>query len=125
MSSREKLPTLRSLLKLYTSIYVPKLADLMEISAEALREQLEVLRKKSVVKEWRGGASALDGVEVSVTDLEVTVTGDAIKTRDVVSAKRNGDYFLRHIAKQNVLMEDLAPARALVYKGKLPGQTAA
>ena len=125
VSSREKLPTLRSLLKLYTSISVPKLADLMEISPEALREQLEVLRKKSVVKEWRGGASALDGGEVSVTDLEVTVTGDAIKTRDVVSAKRNGDYFLRHIAKQNVLMEDLAPARALVYKGKLPGQTAA
>ena len=125
VSSREKLPTLRSLLKLYTSISVPKLADLMEISPEALREQLEVLRRKSVVAEWRGGASALDGVEVSVTDLEVTVTGDAIKTRDVVSAKRNGDYFLRHIAKQNVLMEDLAPARALVYKGKLPGQTAA
>ena len=84
-----------------------------------------MLRRKSVVAEWRGGASALDGVEVSVTDLEVTVTGDAIKTRDVVSAKRNGDYFLRHIAKQNVLMEDLAPARALMYKGKLPGQTAA
>ena len=62
---------------------------------------------------------------VHVADLEVTVTGDAIKSKDVVSQKRNGDYFLRHIAKQNTLMEDLAPARALVYKGKLPGQTAA
>ena len=59
VSSRRFLParssrTLRSLLKLYTSISVPKLADLMEISPEQLREQLEVLRRKSTVTEWRG-----------------------------------------------------------------------
>jgi translation initiation factor 3 subunit L len=124
VSSREKLPSLRSLLKLYTSISVPKLADLMDISVEELREQLEVLKRKSVVTEWRGGASALDGVEATVSDLIVAVDGDAIKTADVAPPRRNGEYFLRHIAKQNVLMEDLAPAKALVYKGKLPGQTA-
>ena len=124
VSSREKLPTLRSLLKLYTSISVPKLADLMEISVEELREQLEVLRKKSHVTQWSSGASALSGELVSVTDLDVTVAGDAIKTSDVAAPRGNGEYFLRHIAKQNTLMEDLAPAKALVYKGKLPGQTA-
>ena len=124
VSSREKLPSLRSLLKLYTNISVPKLADLMEISVDELREQLDVLQKKSSVVEWHSGQSALDGELVSVTDLTVTVTGDAIKTAEVVAPKRNGEYFLRHIQKQNTLMEDLAPAKALVYKGKLPGQTA-
>lgn len=124
VSSREKLPSLRSLLKLYTNISVPKLADLMEISVVELREQLDVLQKKSSVVEWHSGQSALDGELVSVTDLTVTVTGDAIKTAEVVAPKRNGEYFLRHIQKQNTLMEDLAPAKALVYKGKLPGQTA-
>ena len=66
----------------------------------------------------------MSGELVSVTDLDVTVAGDAIKTSDVAAPRGNGEYFLRHIAKQNTLMEDLAPAKALVYKGKLPGQTA-
>ena len=49
----------------------------------------------------------------------ITVDGDAVTVRDVVPEKRTGEFFLRHIAKQNVLMEDLVPAKPLVYKGKL------
>jgi translation initiation factor 3 subunit L len=120
VQSYEKLPALRSYLKLYTSISVQKLASLMETEPDALREQLETMRAKSILKEWvPGGTSALDGVEVSVSDLEFTVDGDAVTVRDVVPEKRTGEFFLRHIAKQNVLMEDLVPAKPLVYKGKL------
>ena len=125
VQSYEKLPALRSYLKLYTSISVQKLASLMETEPDALREQLETMRAKSTLKEWvPGGTSALDGVEVSVSDLEFTVDGDAVTVRDVVPEKRTGEFFLRHIAKQNVLMEDLVPAKPLVYKGSRAAQTA-
>jgi translation initiation factor 3 subunit L len=45
--------------------------------------------------------------------------GDMIHVTDVAPPKRNGDYFLRHIQKQNLLMEDLAPAKPLIFKGNI------
>ena len=124
MGSFEKLPALRSYLKLYTTISIAKLADLMEIEPARLQEQLATMKAKSVMTEWRGGASALDGVEVAVSDVTFVVEGETIHVQDVKSEKRNGDYFLRHITKQNTLMEDLAPAKPLVYKGTLGTQAA-
>ena len=119
VASYEKLPVLRSFLKLYTSISVAKLADLMEVEADVLRQQLTCMKEKSQCVEWRGGASALDGVPVSISDVDFTVENDMIHVTDVTPPKRNGEYFLRHIAKQNTLMEDLAPAKPLVFKGNL------
>ena len=118
VSSYEKLPALRSYLKLYTTISVGKLAGLMEVEAGALKAQLENMKAKSRLVEWKGGSSALDGEEVSVSDVEFTVDGENIAVHDVKPVKKNGDFFLRHIAKQNELMEDLGPAKPLVYKGK-------
>ena len=94
-----------------------KLAGLMEVGAGALKAQLENMKAKSRLVEWKGGSSALDG-EVSVSDVEFTVDGENIAVHDVKPVKKNGDFFLRHIAKQNELMEDLGPAEPLVYKGK-------
>ena len=85
---------------------------------EALKAQLENMKAKSRLVEWKGGSSALDGEEVSVSDVEFTVDGEKIAVHDVKPVKKNGDFFLRHIAKQNELMEDLGPAKPLVYKGK-------
>ena len=124
VGSFEKLPALRSYLKLYTTISIAKLADLMEIEPARLQEQLATMKAKSVMTEWRGGASALDGVQVAVSDVTFVVEGETIHVQDVKSEKRNGDYFLRHITKQNTLMEDLAPAKPLVYKGTLGTQAA-
>mmetsp|Transcript_1553 Transcript_1553/g.6831 ORF Transcript_1553/g.6831 Transcript_1553/m.6831 type:complete len:536 (+) Transcript_1553:206-1813(+) len=118
VSSYEKLPALRSYLKLYTTISVGKLAGLMEVEAGALKAQLENMKAKSRLVEWKGGSSALDGEEVGVSDVEFTVDGENIAVHDVKPVKKNGDFFLRHIAKQNELMEDLGPAKPLVYKGK-------
>ena len=65
VGSFEKLPALRSYLKLYTTISIAKLADLMEIEPARLQEQLATMKAKSVMTEWRGGASALDDASKS------------------------------------------------------------
>jgi translation initiation factor 3 subunit L len=56
---------------------------------------------------------------VSISDVDFSVSGDMIHVTDVTPPKRNGEYFLRHIAKQNTLMEDLAPAKPLIFKGNI------
>jgi translation initiation factor 3 subunit L len=119
VASFDKMPVLRSFLKLYTTIPIAKLADLMETDAAVLRNQLTCMKQKTRVLEWRGGASALDGVWVACSDVDFQIAGDMIHVTDVKPPKRNGDYFLRHITKQNTLMEDLAPAKPLVYKGNI------
>tara|TARA_B100000767_G_scaffold140369_1_gene132624 strand:- start:2655 stop:4166 length:1512 start_codon:yes stop_codon:yes gene_type:complete len=124
VSSFEKLPALRSYLKLYTTISVGKLAGLMEVEVDVLKAQLTNMKAKSSLVEWKGGSSALDGNETSVSDVEFVVDGENVTVHDVKPVKKNGDFFLRHIAKQNELMEDLGPAKPLVYKGKPQGASA-
>ena len=76
------------------------------------------VRAKSTLKEWvPGGTSALDGVEVSVSDLEFTVDGDAVTVQGVVRRSARGVLPQAH-RQANVLMEDLGP-KPLVYEGKL------
>jgi len=117
VASLNMIPTLRSYLKLYTTIPIGKLADLMELEPEKLRQNLTCMKQKTRVLEWRGGASALDGTWVNISDVDFTVNGDMIHVQDFKPPRRDGEYFLHHIAKQNQLMEDLAPAKPLVYKG--------
>jgi translation initiation factor 3 subunit L len=124
VSSFEKLPALRSYLKLYTTISVGKLAGLMEVEVDVLKAQLTNMKAKSSLVEWKGGSSALDGSETSVSDVEFVVDGENVTVHDVKPVKKNGDFFLRHIAKQNELLEDLGPAKPLVYKGKPQGASA-
>ena len=126
VSSREKLPTLRSqLLKLYTSISVPKPADLMEISPRGSAREprdAEEVRGEGVAGGRRQRAGRRGGERHGPRGHR-DGRRDQNQRRRLREAQRR--LLPRHIAKQNVLMEDLAPARALVYKGKLPGQTAA
>ncbi len=79
------LPLLRSFLKLYTTIPVAKLAALMDYEEGALRQLLLATKRKATVKEWRGGASALDGTWVATGDVDFYVDGDMV--RDVCAAR--------------------------------------
>ena len=100
------------------SVSVAKLASLMEIDEPTLREQLARMKEKTTVLQWNGGASALDGSPVCVADVDFDVDdADVVHVREAKIVKRDDEYFLRHIEKQNALMADLAPAKPLVYKG--------
>jgi translation initiation factor 3 subunit L len=76
------LPLVRSFLKLYTTIPVAKLAALMDYEEGALRQVLLALKRKATVKEWRGGASALDGVWVPTGDVDFYIDGDMVHVVD-------------------------------------------
>ena len=78
VQQRAPLPKLKSYLRLYTTISVQKLAQLMEVTEDELKKNLEVMREKSSnVIEYRREycKSLLDGVEVS--KLNATSAGGA------------------------------------------------
>ncbi|RUP50142.1 RNA polymerase I-associated factor PAF67-domain-containing protein [Jimgerdemannia flammicorona] len=63
------IPTLRSFLKLYTTMGIDKLAAFLELEPEELRTQLLVLKQKSRQTRWSSG-TLLEGEYVPTSDLD-------------------------------------------------------
>lgn len=77
-----KLPQLRSFLKLYTTIPVSKLAALMDYEEGALLQLLLAMKRKATLKEWRGGASQLDGEWVATGEVDFYVEAGMVHVVD-------------------------------------------
>lgn len=55
VQQQKMLPTIRSFLKLYTTIGIPKLAALLEVDTNTFREHLQCLKHKTHALAWTGG----------------------------------------------------------------------
>lgn len=102
------LPLVRSFLKLYTVIPLAKLAGLMEMSEAALRQQLLGMKRKTTLKEWRGGPSALDGEWVPTGDVGFFVDGDLVHVLDHKPPRRFVYDFVNGIVEQKALERTIA-----------------
>eukprot|EP01120_Amphizonella_sp_Union-15-10_P005633 TRINITY_DN168_c0_g1_i3.p1 TRINITY_DN168_c0_g1~~TRINITY_DN168_c0_g1_i3.p1 ORF type:complete len:487 (+),score=98.39 TRINITY_DN168_c0_g1_i3:54-1514(+) len=100
------LPTIRSYLKLYTSIGLDKLAKFLEMDKEALRNHLLCYTHKNRTKIWRGGPP-LDGQWGSSSDTEFYIDGDMIHVVDTKVERRFGEFFIRHINKFDEIIGDV------------------
>jgi len=110
------IPKLRSQLKMYATIKVAKLAALMEVSESDLLASLTAFNQVNVVKQWNGGASALDGDDVYCGDLRATVEGNIIKVEEMKKRKSAKTFFEETNKKLGFLLEDLASAKPLIVK---------
>jgi translation initiation factor 3 subunit L len=99
------LPLVRSFLKLYTTIPVAQLAALMDYEEGALRQVLLALKRKATVKEWRGGASALDGVWTSTGDVDFYIDGDMVHVVDSKPQRQYVYELVTAIDKQRELQQ--------------------
>ena len=86
--SAAALPVLRSFLKLYTVIPLPKLAALMEVDVSSLWQQLMAMKRKMTLKEWKGGASALEGQWTATGDVAFYIDGDLLHVVDAKAPRR-------------------------------------
>ncbi|XP_022191689.1 eukaryotic translation initiation factor 3 subunit L [Nilaparvata lugens] len=115
---QKMLPTIRSYLKLYTTLPISKLAIFMsegDISEEELKKNIEDLKihllcfkhkMKNVV--WtKGGASGLEGSFQSGSELDFYIDNDMIHIADTKVANRYGDFFIRKILKFEELNKQL------------------
>lgn len=119
LQQQKDLPNLKQLLKLYTSIAVPKLAGLLGMEISALRSQLMLLKFTSTVKTWNGHGDVNDGDYVAAADVTFTIDIDSKTGEEMVNVaeakpiRRQDDFLAEHIVKFNVIMRDMAtPAAA-------------
>jgi len=101
------LPILRSFLKLYTTIPLPKLADFLEIDQDTLRTYLLCYKHKTHNLVWTPGEPAVKGKWASLSDVNFIIDGDMVHIQDAKVEKRYGDFFIRHINKFQEIVNEI------------------
>ncbi|KAG2188720.1 hypothetical protein INT44_003859 [Umbelopsis vinacea] len=96
--SQAMIPTLRSFLKLYTTMSIDKLAAFLEMDADELRTQLLMFKQRSRQQKWING-NLLEGDIVSTSDLDFCIKQDMIHIAESKVGRRYGDWFLRNITR--------------------------
>jgi len=101
---QQELPTIRSYLKLYTTLPLTKLAAFMykEDNDRTIANLLTNLlcfkhKMKNIV--WTQGASGLEGKFVSGSELDFYIDNDMIHIADTKVSHRYGEFFIRKILK--------------------------
>lgn len=100
-----ELPTIRSYLKLYTTLPLIKLASFMEQNKDEEKNMQKLLthllcfkhKMKNIV--WTKGTSGLEGKFSSGSELDFYIDHDMIHIADTKVAQRYGDFFIRKIMK--------------------------
>jgi translation initiation factor 3 subunit L len=107
---QKMLPTIRSYLKLYTTLPLSKLATFMistqqneniDLNEEVAKLTIYLLCFKHKMKNivWTKGPSGLDGKFQSGSELDFYIDHDMIHIADTKVAHRYGDFFIRKILK--------------------------
>lgn len=99
-----ELPTIRSYLKLYTTLPLVKLSSFMnkesdERSTHKLLMQLLCFKHKMKNIVWTKGTSGLGGKFSSGSELDFFIDNDMIHIADTKVSHRYGDFFIRKIVK--------------------------
>ncbi|XP_071487481.1 eukaryotic translation initiation factor 3 subunit L-like [Diadema antillarum] len=99
--------TIRSFLKLYTTMPVSKLAAFLDMTEEVFRTHLLCFKHKMKNLVWTKGASGLEGEFQSASEVDFYIDGDMIHIADTKVARRYGDFFIRQIHKFHELNRNL------------------
>jgi len=99
VNQQRQLATIRSYLKLYTTLPLPKLAAFMEMDEEELRTYLMCFKHKMKNVVWTKGTGGLDGEFQSASEVDFFIDRDMIHIADTKVARRYGDFFIRQIHK--------------------------
>lgn len=104
------LPEIRSFLKLYTTIEIEKLAQLMDVEPSTFRSYLHALKNKSYAIVGSFDGPPLAGDYMTSSDVGFHVERDVVHISDTKQASRHGEYFLQQIER---LDEQLKRSAAL------------
>jgi translation initiation factor 3 subunit L len=91
-------PTIRSYLKLYTTMDLKKLAGFLEVEPEKLRGWLLVNKQRSRQIRWVEGA-LLEGESTIANDLDYALENDLIHVSETKAGRRLVDWYLRNLAR--------------------------
>lgn len=104
---QQMLPTVRSFLKLYTTLPLSKLASFMGVPKDDLVTHLMCFKHKMKNVVWTKGTSGLEGEFQSASEVDFYIDKDMIHIADTKVARRYGDFFIRQIHKLDELNRTL------------------
>uniref|UniRef100_A0A8C9WBB0 Eukaryotic translation initiation factor 3 subunit L n=1 Tax=Scleropages formosus TaxID=113540 RepID=A0A8C9WBB0_SCLFO len=116
VQQQAQLSTIRSFLKLYTTMPAAKLAGFLDMAEQEFRIQLLVFKHKMKNLVWTSGISALDGEFQSASEVDFYVDKDMIHIADAKVARRYGDFFIRQIRKFEEVRKDLLVSSIIAVK---------
>jgi len=102
------IPTLRSYLKLYTTINISKLAHFLELDQESLRTQLMCVKHKTRNLVGNGSTSVSNW---NSPDVDFYVDQAMIHIANTKVTRRYSDYFIKHIVKFQEIISELESDR--------------
>ena len=91
-------PTIRSYLKLYTTMDLKKLAGFLEVEPDQLRSWLLINKQRSRQVRWVEGG-LLEGEPVIANELDYALDGDLIHVSETKASRRLVDWYLRNLAR--------------------------
>lgn len=103
------LPDIRSYLKLYTTIEISKLAQLMDVEPTTFRSYLHALKHKSYALIGSFDDPPLAGRYVTSCDVGFHVERGVVHISDTKPPSRHGEYFIAQIAKLDLQMKRKSP----------------
>ncbi|EJD07900.1 eukaryotic translation initiation factor 3 subunit 6 [Fomitiporia mediterranea MF3/22] len=94
-------PTLRSFLKLYTSLDARKLAGFLDADEEEMVQQMMVLKQCSrrigrVANSAEGGRGLLDGETITTSDLDFVIDENMVHIVEATIGRRYAGWFIRN-----------------------------
>eukprot|EP01026_Neomeris_dumetosa_P061716 TRINITY_DN5827_c0_g1_i3.p1 TRINITY_DN5827_c0_g1~~TRINITY_DN5827_c0_g1_i3.p1 ORF type:complete len:543 (-),score=59.76 TRINITY_DN5827_c0_g1_i3:216-1787(-) len=115
IQQQARLPDLKQYLKLYSSIPLKKLANIMEIGVEELRTLLLCLKLKSFAVQWEDSSNVrceLNQATLrSTSDVDFHITSDGqvemVEVKEKQAPRRNIDFLVRHIQRFEDIVSDL------------------
>eukprot|EP00245_Coleochaete_scutata_P009099 TRINITY_DN292_c0_g2_i1.p1 TRINITY_DN292_c0_g2~~TRINITY_DN292_c0_g2_i1.p1 ORF type:complete len:533 (-),score=111.36 TRINITY_DN292_c0_g2_i1:296-1894(-) len=100
LRQQQLLAGIRSFVKLYTTISIPKLASFMEVDDSTLRSVLFSYKHKTHVADSEGNMT-------NNADIDFYIDEDMVHIAESKATRRFGDYFVRHIIKFEGVVKEL------------------
>ncbi|SPO02950.1 probable eukaryotic translation initiation factor 3 subunit 6 interacting protein [Cephalotrichum gorgonifer] len=91
-------PTVKSYLRLYTTMDLNKLAGFLDVKSDELRSWLLVNKQRNKQLRWNE-ANLLDGELVNVSDLDYAMEGDLIHISEAKVGRKLVDWYLRNLQR--------------------------
>eukprot|EP01119_Soliformovum_irregulare_P017011 TRINITY_DN500_c5_g1_i1.p1 TRINITY_DN500_c5_g1~~TRINITY_DN500_c5_g1_i1.p1 ORF type:complete len:529 (+),score=138.88 TRINITY_DN500_c5_g1_i1:151-1737(+) len=111
IKEQDLVPTIRSYLKLYTSIPSAKLSNFLNLDPSAFNSQLMCFKHKTLELGYMGG-DLVDGEWIKAGDVDFKLENDMVTVVDTRVPRRYSDFFIRHIQKFNELSGQLDGSHA-------------
>ncbi|KAF8816396.1 eukaryotic translation initiation factor 3 subunit 6 [Phlegmacium glaucopus] len=118
-------PTLRSFLKLYTSLGAKKLANFLDADEEALVQEMMVLKQASRSISRVAGSestSLLDGQTITTSDLNFVIDENMVHIAESTVGRRYAGWFIKNTERTQKILDDLKKM-PLPVPPKSPGPT--